>query len=78
MFKICILYLCILTFDIQIEGVGPAPPDGVGGLTGVGARVVCGEALQDQAPVAHDDSLPHVLLQFLSLREIEYRLKVLF
>ena len=58
----------VLTFDIQIEGVGPAPSDGVGGLTGIGASIVGGEALQYQAPVTHDDSLPNILLQFLSLK----------
>lgn len=61
----------LLTFYIQIEMVRSAPADGVGSLTCVVTSVVCGEALQHEASVAHDDSLSDILPQLFSLNNVE-------
>ena len=51
--------------------VRSAPADGVGSLTCVVTGVVCGEALQHEASVAHDDSLSDILPQLFSLNNVE-------
>ena len=56
-----------LTLDVEVDDVGHALAHGVGGLAGVEAGVVCGEALQHEAPVPHDEPLPHILPQLCAL-----------
>ena len=56
-----------LTLDVQVDHVGHSLADRVGGLAGVEAGVVGGEALEDETPVAHDDPLPHILPQLGAL-----------
>ena len=64
---ISILYTYVLTFDVEVDGVGPAPAHGVGGLAGVEAGVGGGQPLEHEAAVAHDHALPHVLPQLHAL-----------
>ena len=56
-----------LTLDVQVDHVGHPFADGVGRLAGVEAGVVGGEALEDEAPVAHNDPLPDILPQLGAL-----------
>ena len=63
-----------LTLDVEVDHVGHPLADGVGRLAGVEPGVVGGEALEDEAPVAHDDPLPHILPQ---LRALEHEIVLL-
>ena len=54
--------LAILTFDIQLPRPGPAPANSVCRLAAVGSCVVPLQCLEDEALVAHDDSITNILL----------------
>ena len=61
------MFLYVLTFDVEVDGVGPAPAHAVGGLAGVEAGVSGGQPLEHEAAVTHDHALPHVLPQLHAL-----------
>ena len=61
------MFLYVLTFDVEVDGVGPAPAHAVGGLAGVEAGVGGGQPLEHEAAVAHDHPLPHILPQLHAL-----------